>query len=621
VRKKREGKRLHSFHYGNGCLKVIKIYFKKIHKMKMSILKTSDARAVHKEVSEIIRRYIITKKARENFSLNLLGDAKDILAMHEKILKYSRIDNAVIDKIRENLNSFELKKAGDFFVNRTVIVPDDVAYERYIWIKKYCDLMVSNNNNEGFDEKQHLIIANSDTPVEEILPEFFIINFAANKETIKKIYDIYSLLWDCNIETNTNVDTEKLKEISDIIAYINKKCEINTEEISRKKALIKNFKYIIEQHKEKINSEILKDVEKRGMKIDVKELLMKNLQSISQIPEVSQIINASVENHIAEIVNDFNISKAKIVSVFEKDYPVQTDENEINKFLDETNREILETEYEYKVKAAKKLIKFEFIECLCENIYSLDEILGIVKFMKDNNAVMPKISNTLLFKGAKNLLISNSVDVSYSLGGDLERRKIAMLTGANSGGKTTLLKTILHIQILAQSGIPVCAEYCEFPVVNEIYFLSKHTGTLSAGAFESTLKAIAKILISGNKKIVLMDELEAITEPGAAAKMISAIFEILTENDNFAVIVTHLSDEILKYVSKDVRVDGIEATGLDENLNLIVDRQPKFNKIGKSTPELIVERLYRLNAADDKRTEKAEGEIYKRIFEKMKKQV
>jgi len=583
----------------------------------MSVLKTSDAKAVYKEVSEVIKKYIITKKGREKFSPDLFSNAKDILAMQEKISKYSRIDSAIIDKIRENLTDFELKKAGDFFVDRVVIVPDDESYERFMWLKKYCDLRI--NRNEDIDERQQIVMANQDTPVEEILPEFFIINFALNKETIKKIYEIYSLLQQQGIELHNtaNIDIEKLKEILDIVASINEKCEITTEEISRKKRVLKNFKGIIYEHKEKINSEILKEVEKRAIRIDAKELLMKNMQSISQIPEISEIIKTITEKYIAEISENFFINKMLMLSVFEKKYPVTVDEGEIEKFLNETNREILETEYEYKVKSAKKLIKFELIEQLCEEIYSLDEILGIVKFANVHKAVMPKISDVLFFKGAKNLLLNNSSPITYSLGGEIERRKISMLTGANSGGKTTLLKTILHIQILAQSGLPVCAEFCEFPVFDEIYFLSKHTGTLSAGAFESTLKTIAKILISKSKKLVLIDELEAITEPGAAAKMISAIIEILIENNDFAVIVTHLSDEILKHVSKDVRVDGIEATGLDEQLNLLVDRQPKFNKIGKSTPELIVERLYKLS---DK-TNKGESEIYKRIFEKMKKQI
>ncbi|MDG6925768.1 MAG: hypothetical protein JRN09_04385, partial [Nitrososphaerota archaeon] len=39
------------------------------------------------------------------------------------------------------------------------------------------------------------------------------------------------------------------------------------------------------------------------------------------------------------------------------------------------------------------------------------------------------------------------------------------------------------------------------------------------------------------------------------------------------------------------RVDGIEASGLDANGELVVDRQPVFDHIGSSTPKLIVMKL------------------------------
>jgi len=575
----------------------------------MSVLRTSDAKNVYKEIVEIIKNYIITKKAKENFTLNLFTDPDEIIVMQNKIYRYLKIDESVINEIRKILDKFELKKPNDFFVNR-IVVADNESYEKFIWIKKYCNLMTEGEIDKA---RGHIITIDEDTPVEEILPEFFIINFAANKETIKKIYEIYLLLKGLNIENIKDETIEKLKEILNVIECFTEKCEIDTEIFNKKRNILKNFKGIVYEHQQRINSEIIKEVEKRSMKIDAKEILTKNLKNISQIHPIGKIINDVVENHLSKIIEDFGINRTNIVSIFEREYHVRIDEEEMNKFLDEISNEIMEEEYEYKIKAVKKLPDFGFIENLCEKIYSIDEILGIVKFAKEKNCVMPKISDVLFFKNAKNLLISNSIPVTYSLGGEIEKRKVAMLTGANSGGKTTLLKTILQIQILAQSGLPVPCEYCEFPIVNEIYLLGKHTGTLSAGAFESTLKTISKILISKAKKIVLIDELEAITEPGAAAKMISAILEILIENNDFAVVVTHLGDEILKYANKDVRIDGIEAAGLDENLNLVVDRQPKFNKIGKSTPELIVERLYRLN-----RNEK-EGEIYKRIFEKMKK--
>ena len=78
------------------------------------------------------------------------------------------------------------------------------------------------------------------------------------------------------------------------------------------------------------------------------------------------------------------------------------------------------------------------------------------------------------------------------------------------------------------------------------------------------------IVTSKSEKLVLLDELEGITELEAAVKIISSFIEMIQETDSYAIIVTHMANELMKFA--DVRVDGIEATGLDENYNLIVDR-------------------------------------------------
>ncbi len=74
------------------------------------------------------------------------------------------------------------------------------------------------------------------------------------------------------------------------------------------------------------------------------------------------------------------------------------------------------------------------------------------------------------------------------------------------------------------------------------------------------------------------------------------------------IFVSHLAEDITQLSQTSIRVDGIEATGLDPQLNLIVNRSPQFGKIAKSTPELIVERLFR-SATDRKRA------IFQRILE------
>jgi dsDNA-specific endonuclease/ATPase MutS2 len=143
-----------------------------------------------------------------------------------------------------------------------------------------------------------------------------------------------------------------------------------------------------------------------------------------------------------------------------------------------------------------------------------------------------------------------------------------------------------------------------------LYF-SKSKGTLTAGAFETTIKDFSRIL-GRDSKLVLVDELESITEPGASAKIIAGILETLYDNDgSMAVFVSHLAEQILENTKYNIRVDGIEAKGLDSNLNLIVDRTPRYNYLARSTPELIVERLTRSSDGDRK-------EFYQKLLTKFK---
>ena len=63
-------------------------------------------------------------------------------------------------------------------------------------------------------------------------------------------------------------------------------------------------------------------------------------------------------------------------------------------------------------------------------------------------------------------------------------------------------------------------------------------------------------------------------------------------------LVTHLAPSIIEAAGKEMRTDGIEARGLDENLELIVDRTPRRNHLARSTPELIVRRLVERSQGD-----------------------
>jgi hypothetical protein len=167
--------------------------------------------------------------------------------------------------------------------------------------------------------------------------------------------------------------------------------------------------------------------------------------------------------------------------------------------------------------------------------------------------------------------------------------RVAVLTGANSGGKTTLLETLCAVQVLAQMGLPVPATDAEVGVVDTVVFHRRHA-SFNAGVLESTLRRVVPPLTDDGTTLMLVDEFEAITEPGSAADLLHGLVTLTVGRDAAGVFVTHLADD-LEPLPPEARTDGVFAEGLTPDLELEVDYQPRFGTVGRSTPEFIVSRL------------------------------
>ncbi|MFC5971095.1 DNA mismatch repair protein [Halomarina salina] len=207
--------------------------------------------------------------------------------------------------------------------------------------------------------------------------------------------------------------------------------------------------------------------------------------------------------------------------------------------------------------------------------------------------------DALAMRGARNLDLLAAdgrvqpVDYAvgdHSLGGDAPSGdRVAVLTGANSGGKTTLLETLCQVALLAHMGLPVPAEECEVGLVDSLVFHRRHA-SFNAGVLESTLRSVVPPLTTEGRTLMLVDEFEAITEPGSAADLLHGLVTLTVERDALGAYVTHLAED-LEPLPEVARVDGIFAEGLTPDLELEVDYQPRFGTVGRSTPEFIVSRL------------------------------
>ncbi|QUO46503.1 MutS-related protein [Halorubrum ruber] len=238
-------------------------------------------------------------------------------------------------------------------------------------------------------------------------------------------------------------------------------------------------------------------------------------------------------------------------------------------------------------------------------------LLSLGRFAAENEHVRPTlVDDGIAVRGARNPFLGGEVQpVSYGVGshsladdpgvasadapptGD----RVSVLTGANSGGKTTLLETLCAVALLASMGLPVPADAAEVGTFDRIVFHRRHA-SFNAGVLESTLKSVVPPLTADGRTLMLVDEFEAITEPGRAADLLNGLVTLTVDRGALGVYVTHLAED-LSPLPDAARIDGIFAEGLTNDLELRVDYQPRFGTIGKSTPEFIVSRLV-ANAGD-----------------------
>ena len=336
--------------------------------------------------------------------------------------------------------------------------------------------------------------------------------------------------------------------------------------------------------------------------VEINEALRKGVSSRERALAV-------IEEEVGEVVSSLGLNwdeeQALKKAAFESpSVPFEFDRSGTKRLIEEWRRR-REEEIAKKVQKVEAKLRqnIPLANRAIEGAVLLDQMLAIGSAMEEYSLSIPEIgSGGIGFVNARNpFLLEEGPEgparllqpVSYSVGKSSIRlakpRNAVILTGANSGGKTTLLNTLAAIHVLTLLGLPVPAERAEVTPM-PIYLFRKRVAR-KTGSLEHVLRSIIPVLADRRRKLVLIDELEALTEPGAAGRIIAVIINRAATTSSLFLLVTHLAKETLPHVRLPVRVDGIEASGLKLNGELAVDRQPRFDHIGSSTPKLIVLKL------------------------------
>ncbi|AUB60369.1 MULTISPECIES: MutS-related protein [Methanobacterium] len=548
-------------------------------------LKTERAVQIYEEIIQSILKYANTEYAKNRVLLLSPGKNKAkiqenlnmVMAAKEKVAQLPRDD---LKALFRNVNPSSTSKPR-YDTSKAILVESNEDYTRLMDRQLNQHAQILNIQEVGsldefelvvyiyregileLDETSNLVMVNCDSEDLEIIPEIVLSYYHKNQALLENILKIRQILQYPSV-------------LGDVLRIMD---SIENSPIDEKV-----FDTAVNQakdHADRKLEEAIKKVDLSGE--EVLDLLNKGMS-----PKIQEIFDEILKEAVKKIKEYTGIS----FDPFIQKYPLEIDEQELErvKKREVGKKEVKAFEERVKVASQLQLLKGD-VEMEIQEVLEFDYqfTLGCFAFYHDLRP--PQMGDGFRFKEGLHLNLaredpSRVQRINYSLESP---DNVVLLTGANSGGKTTLLETLAQISIMSHMGLPVCAREAQVKLIDELYFFSKKR-SLDAGAFESFLSTFMPIVVREEDKLILLDELEAITELEAAVKIISSFIDFIQDSKSFAIIVTHMAREILK--TTNVRVDGIEAQGLDDEYNLIVDRTPRMNYFARSTPELILRMVH-----------------------------
>lgn len=536
--------------------------------------------------------------------INSIYKTRDAKAIHTKML--NKISSNFVFKDTQNILQFfdftndkkEIEKRKEFFSSikkkeiSSNLFLDNLSKPKNKWKPEY-DVVVVTEDTDTYNE-----LKKRNCPVQMIVSEMDV--SLLESRDIVQIIDceeygavLESLPQSVFLKNIDEVYLERhLEEFSGWVENFNWLNLNNSNEKIKEIVgeLLPIIKLIQDSKKEVLDRD---DIENRVIEANYKiSEKIKNLTlSGTTLMEIisKSVLPDEIKKILEETIVEFEIPR-EILNI---KIPLEVDEEEFEKVLDEENKNEFSNLAE-RIKDESFIVKQipRKLKELSKQLILFDFYSGVKKFMKEEYEFI-LIGDEMKINNSKNFLISSPEPISFDLSNDI---KCSILTGANSGGKTTLVEHVIQLITLSQLGIAASGKI-SMPLFEEVYYFAKNKGSNLKGAFETLLDQMSKIK-PGNKTLILADEIEAVTEPGVAGNIIAATAQYYLNKGCFLIVATHLGHEIVKILPKGARVDGIEATGLDKDFNLIVNHNPVLGRLAHSTPELIVEKMANVSGGE-----------------------
>lgn len=164
----------------------------------------------------------------------------------------------------------------------------------------------------------------------------------------------------------------------------------------------------------------------------------------------------------------------------------------------------------------------------------------------------------------------------------LNKEKMLLITGSNTGGKSVLLKTAGLLSLMALCGLPIPANKAHIPFFDDVLvdLGDEQSIEQSLSTFSSHMKRIVDILkISTSKSLVIADEIGSGTDPDEGESLAQAVLEQLLDKQCFTFASTHFGG--LKTFAKGHEGIAVGSVSFDHE-SLKPTYHLQMNRVGQS---------------------------------------
>ncbi|KAJ4138368.1 MutS protein msh4 [Fusarium equiseti] len=184
---------------------------------------------------------------------------------------------------------------------------------------------------------------------------------------------------------------------------------------------------------------------------------------------------------------------------------------------------------------------------VCESIALVDMIASFAQLATTRDYVRPDITSTLALKGARHPVLDKNMNGNFVPNDYYSTQQYCfhIVTGCNMSGKSTYIRAVALLQIMAQIGSYVPAEYAAFPIIQNIFARVSLDDSIESNlsTFSVEMREMAFILRNiDDKSLAIIDELGRATSNRDGLAIAIAMSEALIQSRASVWFATHFID-------------------------------------------------------------------------------